>query len=100
MSLGFDYISMPPKSQEISQLQTSDMTRQNQAQQEIAATVQQEVKQQSEQTVRRADTENDPDRYDRESRGKQSGNKKGNKKKKDKEENKNPQSGHNFDLFI
>lgn len=59
MSLTIDYIAMPPKSQEVSQIQTGEQTRINQEQQEVAMQFQNEVKQQSETTVRRRDVDND-----------------------------------------
>ena len=64
MSLTLDYVSMPPKSQEISQIQNAEQIRYEHGQQEMAAQFQQSVKNQSEQTIRRAKAENEPNRYD------------------------------------
>lgn len=36
MSLTIDYLAMPPKSQEVSQIKTGEQTRINQEQQEVA----------------------------------------------------------------
>lgn len=108
MSLTIDYIAMPPKSQEVSQIQTVEQTRISQEQQEIAMQFQNEVKQQSETTVRRRDVNNDELKNDE-----RKNNKKKKKKaalKKDKgddvqEENKeknaiNPLSGRRFDIRV
>lgn len=64
MSLSIDYITMPPKSQEVSQIQHSEHVKSDQAQQEVASQFQQMVKQGSEQTVRRAKPENKEFRYE------------------------------------
>lgn len=44
MSLTIDYITMPPKSQEVSQIQHGDQVRYEQSQQEVASQVQQQVR--------------------------------------------------------
>lgn len=44
MSLTFDYVTMPPKSQEISQLQTNEMNKLQQENQQLAAQFQTQVK--------------------------------------------------------
>lgn len=59
MSLTFDYVTMPPKSQEISQIQTNELNRGMQEQQQMAAQFQTDVKKSSEQTVRRNRAENE-----------------------------------------
>ena len=58
MSLSIDYITMPPKSQEVSQIQHGDQVRYEHSQQEVASQVQQQVHQNSHQTIRRAKAEN------------------------------------------
>ncbi len=71
MSLSIDYITMPPKSQEVSQIQHSEQVKNQQANQELASQFQQQVKQNSEQTVRRAKPENKEFRYnEKEQKGK------------------------------
>ncbi|MBO5484143.1 MAG: hypothetical protein J5979_02905 [Lachnospiraceae bacterium] len=73
MSLSIDYITMPPKSQEVSQIQHSEQVKYDQANQELASQFQEQVKQSSEQTVRRAKAENKEFRYnekDRKGKGK------------------------------
>lgn len=71
MSLSIDYITMPPKSQEVSQIQHAEQVKYDQSQQEVASQFQQQVKQGSEQTVRRAKAENKEFRYeDKENKGK------------------------------
>ena len=57
MSLSIDYITMPPKSQEVSQIQHGDQVRYEHSQQEVASQVQQQVHQNSHQTIRRAKAE-------------------------------------------
>ena len=59
MSITFDYITMPPKSQEVSQIQTNEMNRAMQEQQQVAAQFQDDVKKSSEQTIRRNRAENE-----------------------------------------
>lgn len=59
MSITFDYITMPPKSQEVSQIQTTEMNRAMQEQQQVASQFQAEVKKSSEQTIRRNKAENE-----------------------------------------
>ena len=93
MSLTLDYVSMPPKSQEISQIQNAEQIRYEHGQQEMAAQFQQSVKNQSEQTIRRAKAENEPNRYDDEERkrrqkhsGKQKNNSSDNKKETKKQQ--------------
>ena len=81
MSLSFDYIVMPPKSQEVSQVQGAEQLRYEHNQQENAAQFQQVVKQQSEQTVRRREAENEPNRYDKDEK-KRKGNGKNSSRKK------------------
>lgn len=105
MSLSFDYIVMPPKSQEVSQIQGADQIRYEHNQQENAAQFQQVVKQQSEQTVSRREAENDPNRYDederkRKGRGRNSSrNKQGEKKQKEKDTKSMSDDGH-FDMRV
>lgn len=82
MSLSIDYITMPPKSQEVSQIQHSEHVKSDQAQQEAASQFQQMVKQGSEQTIRRAKPENKEFRY--EDKDKNGRGKKGRQKRKGK----------------
>ena len=53
MSLTIDYIAMPPKSQEVSHIQAAEQTKLNNEQQQVAMTFQQEVRHESETTIRR-----------------------------------------------
>lgn len=99
MSLTLDYVSMPPKSQEISQIQNAEQIRYEHGQQEMVAQFQQSVKNQSEQTIRRAKAENEPNRYDdeeRKRRQKHSGKQKNNSSDNKKETKKEP----HFDMRI
>lgn len=59
MSLSLDYITMPPKSQEASQIQTQEITRMEQENQQLATQYQAEIKHHSEQTIRRNKAENE-----------------------------------------
>ena len=59
MSLTVDYITMPPKSQEASQIQTNEINRTMQEQQQVASQFQADIKKSSEQTVRRNKAENE-----------------------------------------
>ena len=105
MSLSFDYIVMPPKSQEVSQIQGADQIRYEHNQQENAAQFQQVVKQQSEQTVSRREAENDPNRYDEDAKkrkgsGRNSSRKKqGEKQQKNKNTKSKMDDGH-FDMRV
>lgn len=104
MSLTFDYVTMPPKSLEASNMQTADQHRYDTAQQQAAAQVQAEVKQNSEQTIRRKEAENDPNRYDDEARSgsKQSGRQNQKKKQRgqDTSAEKKRLSETKFDIMI
>lgn len=100
MSLTFDYVSMPPKSQEISQIQNADQVRYEHGQQEMASQFQQEVKNLSEQTVRRAKAENEPNRYDEEERKRRKKRGKNGRDGKGKEQNKREQDEGHFDMRV
>ena len=78
MSLTIDYLAMPPKSQEVSQIKTGEQTRINQEHQEVAIQFQNTVKQQSETTVRRRDVDNEELKNEERNKGR-------NKKKQSKE---------------
>ena len=105
MSLTIDYITMPPKSQEVSQIQHSEHVKNEHANQELASQFQQQVKQNSEQTVRRTKPENKEFRYsEKEKKGK---GKKGSSQKKQSEQNDGKNSeenalfeGSRFDMRI
>lgn len=59
MSITFDYITMPPKSQEASQIQTHEINKLQQENQQMAAQFEAQVKKHSEQTIRRNKAENE-----------------------------------------
>ena len=92
MSLTIDYIAMPPKSQEVSHIQAAEQTKLNNEQQQVAMTFQQEVRHESETTIRRKDVDNEELRNE--------------ERKKDKtEENEekqavNPLQGRLFDMKV
>ena len=100
MSLTIDYITMPPKSQEVSQIQHGDQVRYEQSQQEVASQVQQQVQKNSHQTIRRTKAENkEYNMRDDERRRRQDGS--GGRGKRQsgetsKEENKDPKIGGRF----
>ena len=102
MSLMIDYVTMPPKTQEAGNMNQADRQRMDSSQQQFAAQVEADVKQQSESTIRKADTENEPNRYDTEREGGGRGGSagQGKKKKKDSEKKKKKQDDGHFDMFI
>ncbi len=59
MSITFDIVTMPPKSQEVSQIQTNEINRLQQENQQMAAQFETEIKKNSEQTIRRNKAENE-----------------------------------------
>lgn len=71
MSLTFDYVTMPPKSQEISQIQTNEINRMQQENQQLAAQFQEQVKQSSEKTIRREKAQNEELKNDEERKNRQ-----------------------------
>ncbi len=103
MSLTFDYITIPPKSQEVTQVQNAEQVRYEHNQQGVAAQVQQNVKQQSQQAIRRNKAENEPNRYDKEEK-KRKGQKKGSsrqgKKQEENEQQTNSSGGSMFDMRV
>ena len=58
MSITFDYVTMAPKSQEVSQIHVHELNRLQQENQQIASQFESQVKKSSEQTVRRNKAEN------------------------------------------
>ena len=68
MSLSIDYFTMPPKSQEVSQIQSAEQTKLHQENQEFAAQFQHQVEQNSQTTIRRREVENDELKNDDQSR--------------------------------
>ncbi|MDO4167361.1 MAG: hypothetical protein Q4D32_08155 [Eubacteriales bacterium] len=103
MSLTFDYITIPPKSQEVTQVQNAEQVRYDHNQQEVAAQVQQNVKQQSEQTIRRNKAENEPNRYDKEEKrrqGRQKGSSGHGKKQEEADEQKPLIGESKFDIRV
>lgn len=101
MSLSIDYITMPPKSQEVSQIQRGEQVKYEQSQQQVESQFQQQIHQNSHQTVRRKKAENEEYTYD-EQKGKGNGSKKEQKKKNNKEKQtderspRDPMSGGSF----
>lgn len=103
MSLTIDYITMPPKSQEVSQVQRGEQVKSDHANQQVASQFQEQVKHTSEQTIRREKAENQELRYDeKERKGKKgSGQKKDSQKKKQEEsEDDSLSGGHRFDMRV
>ena len=70
MSLMVDYISMPPKSQEVSNIQSAEHLKFEHGEQNAAMGVQQQVQQQNQTAIRRNRAEND-ELKNEERRGKQ-----------------------------
>lgn len=104
MSLTVDYITMPPKSQEVSQIQQTDNIKQQVEQQQVAIGFEQNVQKETKTTVARRKANNDELKNDERGGGK--GRYKEKEKKasssKDKEEKKNlnPIEGGLFDIKI
>lgn len=59
MSITFDYVTMPPKSQEASNIQTNEIARIQQENQQLESQFQEHIKKNSEQTIRRSKAENE-----------------------------------------
>ena len=106
MSLTIAYIAMPPKSQEVSHIQAAEQTKLNNEQQQVAMTFQQEVRHESETTIRRKDVDNEELRNEERKKGKQKKKMQTRTSKKDKtEENEekqavNPLQGRLFDMKV
>ena len=104
MSLSIDYITMPPKSQEVSQIQHGEQVKYDQANQQMASQFQQMVRQGSEQAVRREKAENKEFRYgekDRNGKGKKGKRqKKGNGDGQEEQEQNSPLRQRGFDMKI
>lgn len=105
MSLTVDYITMPPKSQEVSQIQQTDNIKHEGEQQQLVAGFEQNVQKEMKTTVARRKANNDELKNDEKGGGKgnyKNQNKKGRAAKNDKEEKKNlnPVEGGLFDIKI
>ena len=102
MSLIIDYFTMPPKSQEVSQIQSTEQTKLHQENQEFAAQFQNQVEHNSHTTIRRREVENDELKNDEKKQNSQKRDKKdkrdGKKSKDDKEPTK--LEGRRFDIKI
>lgn len=106
MSLTIDYVTMPPKSQEVSQIQHGEQVKYEQSQQEVASQFQQQIQHNAKQTIRRAKPENKEFQYeekDRKGKGRKgSGGKKGGEEQReDSEKNRAPMPGGSlFDMKV
>ena len=91
---------MPPKSQEISQIQTNEMNKLQQENQQLAAQFQTQVKKSSEQTIRRNKAENEELKNEERRRQKQKKKKKNSSgQSEDSEEEKTDAVPH-FDMKV
>lgn len=97
MSITFDIVTMPPKSQEVSQIQTNEINRLQQENQQMAAQFETEIKKSSEQAIRRNKAENEELRD--EERRRQQRRKKKNAKGDSEEEDKEEKVPH-FDMRV
>lgn len=88
MSLTIDYVTMPPKSLEVSHQQTSEMNKLHNEMQQVENQFQAEIKKQSEQTVRRAKAENEELKNEERKGKKRQGKKRDGSGKRDTEEEK------------
>lgn len=102
MSLTVDYITMPPKSQEVSQIQQTDSIKQQVEQQQVAVGFEQNVQKETKTTVARKNVDNDELKNDNKGGGKGRYQKKGKKNSSSKDEKKklNPIEGGLFDIKI
>ncbi len=104
MSLTVDYITMPPKSQEVSQIQQTDTVKHEGEQQQIVAGFEQNVQKEMKTTIARRKANNDELKNDEKGGGKgkyKKQNKKGADDKGQEQEKKlNPVEGGLFDIKI
>ena len=102
MSLTVDYITMPPKSQEISQIQQTDNIKHDVEQQQVAIGVEQNVQKETTTTVARKKVDNDELKNDERGggKGKYKKNEKKNSSSKEEKKNLNPVEGGLFDIKI
>ncbi|MCD7825309.1 MAG: hypothetical protein LUH14_05030 [Clostridiaceae bacterium] len=98
MSLTIDYVTMAPKSQEVSQQQTGELARMQSGAEELAVQYQNNVQKQSERTVRKEKAENrELKNEDRERQ--QRGRKKKNQSDRDSGDEKDAKEPH-FDMRV
>lgn len=90
MSLTFDYVTMPPKSQEASQLHVNEINRMNQENQQLQTQFQDMVRENSEKTIRREKAENEELKNEEERERRRRQKKKKQQKKEDSDEKKEP----------
>lgn len=97
-----DIAMIPPKTQEVSQVQNASNQRQTHAQEQLGVQYNQNIKHNSQQTVKAAKSENNEYRYDAKEKGKNShsGNKKKGKKQDKKEKDDKPIGQSNLDIRI
>lgn len=98
-----DIISMPNRSQEASQVHQEANQRNQQAQSQLNAIYNKDIKHNSQQTVKTTKSENNEYRYDAKEKGNNSyqGNKKGKKKKEETSSGKNDmKKPSQFDIMI
>ena len=104
MSLTVDYITMPPKSQEVSQIQQTDTVKHEGEQQQIVAGFEQNAQKEMKTTIARRKANNDGLKNDEKGGGKgkyKKQNKKGaDDKGKEQEKKLNPVEGGLFDIKI
>lgn len=101
MSLSIDYFTMPPKSQEVSQIQSAEQAKLHQENQEFAAQFQHQVEQNSQTTIRRRKVENDELKNDEKKQKNQSKSRQNSRKNNKKEDKKPVNLGENrFDIKI
>ncbi len=86
MSLSIDFFSMPPKSQEVSQIQGAEHAKLENEQQQVAAQFENVVRQQSETAIRRRDVDNEELRNEERRQGKK-------KKKREMKTSTSPKDG-------
>lgn len=97
-----DIAMIPPKTQEVSQVQNAVNQRQSHAQEQLGVQYNQNIKHNSQQTVKTKKSENNEYRYDAKEKGNNShsGNKKKGKKQDKKEKDDKPIGLSNLDIRI
>lgn len=105
MSITFDIVTMPPKSQEASQMHVNEINRMNHDQQQVASQFQNQVQHNAERAIRREKAENEQlknEEREQKKRKKKQNNasKSGSSKEKTAEEHKTGDPMSHFDMKI
>lgn len=101
MSITFDIVTMPPKSQEASQMHVNEINRMNHDQQQMASQFQNQVQHNAERTIRREKAENEQLKNDEKEQKKRKKKQNGSSKVNTSNEKKttNPKTGESMSHF-